>query len=98
MIARSRHRFVRWVFKALGTADGHPPIYSAQCTTCNEEPNEAFDDPSGAEDWSLRHAAQLDAQRKHHTVFRMLVTSFAVVRPHPAETRIEAPWIDVAGR
>ncbi|OEJ24266.1 hypothetical protein AS594_06985 [Streptomyces agglomeratus] len=97
-MTRSRHRFVRWVFKALSSTDGHPPIYSAQCTTCYVEPSEAFDDPSGAERWSMRHAAQLDAEGKHHTVFRMIVTSFAVVRPHPAETRIEVPWLDVAGR
>ncbi|TDC19981.1 hypothetical protein E1265_22890 [Streptomyces sp. 8K308] len=66
-------RFVDWLLSL--DPYGGPPIYAAECTTCDEASSgaESREDP---EVWCLRHAA-----RTGHTGFRSTVTTFLRATP-----------------
>lgn len=73
-------RFVPMRFRALTSADGHPPVHSAMCAMCKDEsPGYATTDL--VERWTMHHASQAEARGQEHRVFRMLIQSHAVAEP-----------------
>lgn len=78
-MTRTILRFESWRIRALTTEDGHPPIYSAICAKCHEA-STGYANTEGAEDWTMKHAAEQRAKGQEHEVFRMVIESYAVVR------------------
>ncbi|TXS35266.1 hypothetical protein [Streptomyces sp. t39] len=71
---------MRFRFTALTTQDGHPPVYSTVCAKCHEA-SVGYSTSEHAKSWTIEHAKETHAKGSGHTVFRMVIESYAVVRP-----------------
>ncbi len=68
-MTRSVARFVTWKIQR-DTAEGAPPLFELECTTCLER-SASGEDAGDAQQWALQHSGRAPS----HTGFRGLTTS-----------------------